>query len=135
MDMAAEALRIVSTIVRLAGRIVGFAITMFTDTFIAVTVVVAITFVLLSYATDARAGGIIGVLTGAGIDVVSGIDVDVFARADASMWAPTMTASDSIPRLETTEEVLLFSDVSYCCCTTAAWNCRSLQTRMPSCHV
>ena len=31
--------------------------------------------------------------------------------------------------------VLLFDWKTCSCCTTAAWNCRSLQARMPSCHV
>ena len=144
MDTAAEALCIVSSIVRLTswvivlltGEIIGFGINIVPEMSTIVAVVVLEVVVPVSCATDMRTGVIVDVLAGTVIAVLPGIGLDVVARVVASILAVAMTASNSIPRLAPSEEALLLGwEALSFCCTTAAWNRRSLQTRMPSCQV
>ena len=137
VDIAPEPLCIVRSIVGLTswvivpltGKIFGFAINIPTEICMVLAVVAAIALeviVLVSHATDVWAGVMIDIV----IDVVPGIGVDVLARLDSSMCA----SLEPIPMVPSSSEALILEALS-CCCTTAAWNCRSLQARIPSCHV
>ena len=144
MDIAAEKLCFDFSIDMLGGWIiaaltgerVGSAIDMVTETATSVGLISLTPICLVSCAADVRAGVIIDVLVCTVAGAVSVIDIEAFARVDVSMWASTTTGSDSIATLLSIEETFLFGcEACTSCCTTAAWNCRSLQTWTPSRHV
>ena len=90
----------------LAGGILGFGVNMKCSLkcMIVVNVVNVVVIALevavpVSYATDVRAGMMIGVLAAAVVGVVPDSGVDVLAGVDANMWAVTTNALESIPML------------------------------------
>ena len=115
--------------VELTGGMVGFGGDIFTELcmIVVLATVIALKVVApVSYAKGLRSGVMIDALAGTVINVAPDIGVDVVA---------TMTALEFIPMLAPSEEILLFGRETCSCWPTAAWNCRALQARMPSCHV
>ena len=71
------------------------------------------------------------------VNIVVGVMVNgAVVLCTRSVCTPVMTALDASDMLISSKEALVFGwEVCSSCWATADWTCRSLQTRMPSCHV
>ena len=111
------------------GMVIRGIVDVIANVLVIVTFVAVIDLELVSHDTGTRTAVRVGVLAGALIEVGSGIRVDVLGPVDANIWAASTTALKSMPMLMFREEASCFDEKAGCSCwTTAAWNCRPLQT-------